>query len=100
MLKNAIQKLAKNINDINPYNVIPGSKLGTTLIMVNIKYSYTTNRGNTKIGSKFFVFNEVEPDLEKELQTYVNNYNRNKSYRKLLNVKFLSSEIVMGEIVC
>ncbi len=58
-----------------------------------IKYQYTTARGNKKMGVKYFVFNTYSPevDTKTELNKWVEEFNKENPSRKLLNVKFLES---------
>lgn len=59
-----------------------------------IKYQYTTARGNKKDGVKYFVFNTYSPqvDTKTELDKWVEEFNKENPGRKLLNVKFLGSK--------
>lgn len=58
-----------------------------------VDYAYTTQRGNQKQGTKYFVFNAYNPenDMEKELENYIKEFNKKNPKRQLLNVKFLGS---------
>jgi hypothetical protein len=59
-----------------------------------VKYQYTTVRGNRKEGVKYFVFNTFSPevDTKSELERWVVDFNKENPSRQLLNVKFLKSK--------
>ena len=58
-----------------------------------VDYEYTTQRGNQKQGTKYFIFNTYNPEvnIEKEFETYIKEFNQENPKRQLLNVKFLRS---------
>lgn len=59
-----------------------------------VKYQYTTVRGNQKEGLKYFILNTYSPqvDMKKELENYIKEFNKKNPQRQLLNVKFLESK--------
>lgn len=59
-----------------------------------VKYQYTTIRGNQKEGLKYFILNTYSPqvDMKKELENYIKEFNKKNPQRQLLNVKFLESK--------
>ena len=61
-----------------------------------VKYEYTTVRGNRKEGKKIFIKNGINPerDMMSDFNYYINNFNKNNQERMLLNVKFLNSRFL------
>ena len=59
-----------------------------------IKYRYTTNKGNTREGVKYFIFNTFSPqmDTKSELEKWIIEFNKENPERQLSNVKFLESK--------
>lgn len=58
-----------------------------------VDYEYTTIRGNFKQGTKYFIFNSYNPqiDIKKDFENYIKEFNQENPKRQLLNVKFLGS---------
>lgn len=58
-----------------------------------VKYSYTTNRGNYKVSKKYILLRLEHEDVDFEIdiafQDWVENLNRQKSYRKISNAEIL-----------
>lgn len=81
-----------SFKDIHPKQVISNIKLKVTVYKV--EYRYTTNRGNKRNGEKYFIFQELNPELnmKDELNKWVDNYNKENKHRQLLNVKILNSK--------
>jgi hypothetical protein len=86
------KKMKDKLVNIHPKQVV--NRIGNIFItMFEVKYQYTTVRGNKKEGSKTFMFNSPSPerDMNKELEYYILDYNKENPSRELLNVKFLES---------
>jgi hypothetical protein len=85
-------KMKDKLINIHPKQIV--NRLGNiTITMFEVKYQYTTVRGNKKEGSKTFMFNSPSPerDMNKELEYYILDYNKENPNRELSNVKFLES---------
>lgn len=85
-------KMKGKLVNIHPKQMV--NRIGNIFItMFEVKYQYTTVRGNKKEGSKTFMFNSPSPerDMSKELEYYILDYNKENPSRELSNVKFLES---------
>lgn len=81
------------LNKIHPKQIM--NKVGDFKItMFQVKYEYITNRNNKKQGEKYFLLNSLNPnpDLEKELNEWSVDYNKNNEHRQISNVKFLEGQ--------
>lgn len=85
-------KLKDKLTKVHPKQII--NQIGIIYItFFEVKYQYTTIRGNLKEGNKIFIFDSPNPerDMNKELKDYISDYNIKNPNRPLLNVKFLES---------
>lgn len=83
----------KFINEIHPKQIV--FRLDEKPFMFyEIKYQYTTTRGNNREGTKYFIFNTYSPQIntKEELIKWIEEFNKENPNRKLLNVKFLKSK--------
>lgn len=78
--------------DIHPKQIVSNLSLKVTAYEVN--YQYTTNRGNRRSGTKYFLYQTLNPeiDMKSELDKWISKYNKDNKHRQLLNVKFLNSK--------
>ena len=91
-------KIKDALANIHPKQIV--NRIGDIIItMFEVKYQYTTVRGNKKEGSKTFMFNSPSPerDMSNELEYYILDYNKENPSRELSNVKFLES-ICLGYV--
>lgn len=80
------------LQKINPKQIVDNSNISISVF--EVKYSYTTVRGNKKERVKIFIKDGLNPerDMMTDFNFYINNFNKNNPYRKLSNVKFLDSK--------
>ena len=80
---------------LNPMQII---KPKIPLNVFEIRYKYTTSRGNRKDGIKYFLVNTINPEQNCEilLKNWVNDYNKANKHREISNVKFLDSALIMS----
>lgn len=86
------ETLGVSFKNIHPKQVI--SKISLKVTVYEVKYEYTTGRGNRRKGVKYFLFQTLSPeiDMKYELYKWIKEYNMQNKHRKLLNVKFLNSK--------
>lgn len=85
-----LDKIVEVLNKSHPKQII--NKVGDLKVsLYKVDYSYFTNRGNEKTGTKYFVLNSINPqyDLKSELNDWVQEYNQQNEHRQISNVKFL-----------
>lgn len=82
------------LKNINPKQIVNDSDISITLF--EIKYTYTTVRGNKKKGIKYFLKDGLNPerDCRSDLTMYINKFNKENPSRLLSNVKFLESKAI------
>jgi len=86
-------KVKETLVAINPRQVV--NTIGDiTITIYEVKYQYTTVRNNRKNGTKYFIMNSCSPEqnMEKQLELYIQNYNKDNPSRLLSNVKFLEGK--------
>lgn len=84
----------KILQKINPKQIVDNVSIDISVF--EVRYSYTTVRGNKKERVKIFIKDGLNPerDMMTDFNFYINNFNKNNQYRKLSNVKFLDSRCV------
>lgn len=87
---NVIQDTLNKVHPMQIVNKVDNLKVS----LFEVNYEYTTTRGNSKKGKKYFLLNQFNPqaDLQKELQEYTQDYNKNNEHRQISNVKFLDGQ--------
>lgn len=94
-LENENHKFKKGVvekmNSLNPMQIV--NKVEIPIMIYEVKYEYTTVRGNKKQGTKYFICNTYNPQLnmKNELDNYIRQFNIDNPKRQLSNVKFLES---------
>lgn len=81
------------LNKIHPKQIIL-DMFDIPFTFFEVKYQYTTVRGNQKEGLKYFILNTYSPqvDMKEELENYIKEFNKKNPQRQLLNVKLLESK--------
>ena len=82
------------LQKINPKQIVDNVDIDISAF--EVKYTYTTVRGNKKEGVKIFFKEGLNPerDMVTDFNYYINNFNKNNQDRELLNVKFLNSRCI------
>lgn len=90
MISYGLKEIENILNKAHPKQII--RKVDNfKMSLFEVKYEYTTNRNNKKVGTKYFMLKSIDPqsNLEKELMDYVEEYNQENKHRQISNVKFL-----------
>lgn len=89
-----LSKIQDTLNNIHPKQIVNKLDNEIKITLHEVKYEYLTNRNNKKTGVKYFLLNTFNPnpDYNKELQEYVEDYNENNKHRQISNVKFLDGQ--------
>lgn len=90
-----LDKIQSILNSAHPKQIVNKVE-NIKCTMFEVKYKYTTNRGNKKDGSKIFLLNILSPqaDLSGELNEWAKDYNKNNIHRQISNVEFLESQCI------
>lgn len=91
-----LSEVEKLLNSLNPMQVINDLNDDVHITIHRINYSYTTIRGNKKNGVKYLITNSLDPqiNLKEKLDIWVKDFNKNKPYRAISNVKFLDGSCI------
>ena len=87
-----LKKIQDTLNNIHPKQLI--NEVGSVSFgLYQVKYKYTTNRGNRREGEKYFLLKEIHPqvNMEEKLEKWVLDYNNENKHRQISNVEFLDS---------
>lgn len=89
-----LSKIQETLNKVHPKQVVNRLNFDCKISLHEVKYEYITNRSNKKEGIKYFLLNELNPnpDYNKELESFMKNYNEENKHRQISNVKFLDGK--------
>lgn len=64
-----------------------------TFKVYKVKYTYKTNKGNPKENEKYLIA-DYEERAKLDFIEYINNFNKEKPFRAISNVKILDIELI------
>lgn len=89
-----LSEIQDTLNNIHPKQIV--NKLGyeVKITLHEVKYEYTTNRNNKRTGVKYLLLDTFNPNpnYKKELEEFIEDYNKNNEHRPISNVKFLDGK--------
>lgn len=83
------------IKKLHPAQVLTGR---LTAPLLEVRYSYVTNRGNCRTAKKYLFLRSIHEELDFEidmiLRDWVDEQNKAHSYRKISNVEILEINLI------